>query len=546
MAVSIGSLRYDIVADTSKFTKGIVATRSELSLARKAFNETRTPVEQYSMALEKLDKAHADGKLEAEVYRRAVDKLYSEFQQVRKPVQQLTADQDKLNKEIDEYTKKTESANRMTQKRISLFMRTQKQAKAGGGGGFMPLSPRFLSGLAIGDQVRRGAADAMAIESSIARFKVMVGSMERANTLIKELRKYDAESVFSFTDVTSVAERLLNFGVQAERIVPTIRQLGDVSAGNAERFDRLALAFGQATSLGRLQREEVNQMVEAGFNPMNEIVKVTGETMQQLSDRMKDGGVSAFELARAFETATSEGGRFFGMVQEGAKTTEGQLNIFMGKWAKFRSDFVETMLPVATGAASGGGAVLDFFNDTLPGLVMSQPGMPRTLGNTPGTMAIQSQQKQRVDREKILKAIADDEAKWREKRAERIAAIEKSKMEEAIAMNKEYEKQFRHQLELQEKEREFRGKQYKIMADAQGKIREAFKTVRGKPMEVQLAPSAQRGSKEEYQILASLTNKRGVEEAKRHAQRMEFDKRRNEILEKMRQQLEKLEMAEAV
>ena len=67
--------------------------------------------------------------------------------------------------------------------------------------------------------------------------------------------------------------------------------LGDVSQGNKERFDSLTLAFAQVGSAGKLSGQDLLQFVNAGFNPLNEISKMTGESMAELKERMSAGGV---------------------------------------------------------------------------------------------------------------------------------------------------------------------------------------------------------------------------------------------------------------
>jgi hypothetical protein len=76
--MSITTLAFKIVADTSQFTSGMVMTRKELSAARNLFNETRTPVEQYQAALQGLQQLQGKG-LNADVVQRSVRKLREEF-----------------------------------------------------------------------------------------------------------------------------------------------------------------------------------------------------------------------------------------------------------------------------------------------------------------------------------------------------------------------------------------------------------------------------------------------------------------------------------
>jgi tape measure domain-containing protein len=134
---------------------------------------------------------------------------------------------------------------------------------------------------------------------------------------------------------------MLQFGVQAEALRPTLSRLAAISLGNAEQFQSLALAFGQVQANGRLMGQEVLQMVNAGFNPLQEISRTTGVSMIELKKRMEDGAISAQMVAKAFETATSEGGRFYGMNQQ----LEGTMS---GQFAKLESEIKAASIALGT------------------------------------------------------------------------------------------------------------------------------------------------------------------------------------------------------
>lgn len=58
--------------------------------------------------------------------------------------------------------------------------------------------------------------------------------------------------------------------------------------GNASRFQLLSLAFSQMSATGRLMGQDLNQMINAGFNPLQEISKKTGKSIGELKEAMAD------------------------------------------------------------------------------------------------------------------------------------------------------------------------------------------------------------------------------------------------------------------
>jgi len=167
------------------------------------------------------------------------------------------------------------------------------------------------------------AADA---EQTAISFEVMLGSASRAKSMLAELKQYADTSPYESAGINELGKLLLTFGIQAQDVMPSMRMLGDIAAGDQEKFSRLALTFGQIASAGKLMGGDLIQLQTAGFNPLNAIAKKTGETLAAVKERMSAGGVSAGEVADALKEATSEGGLFFGMTDRQSKTTAGRFS----------------------------------------------------------------------------------------------------------------------------------------------------------------------------------------------------------------------------
>lgn len=161
------------------------------------------------------------------------------------------------------------------------------------------------------------------MESYTTNFKVMLGSTEAAIEKVEELKEMAAKTPFGMSDLADATQTLLSFQVPAERTNEVLKMLGDISLGNKEKMKGLALVFGQVSSAGKLQGQDLMQMINQGFNPLNYIAQRTGESMEELRDRMSKGAISAEEVEQAFRDATSEGGQFHNGMEEASKTMEG-------------------------------------------------------------------------------------------------------------------------------------------------------------------------------------------------------------------------------
>jgi tape measure domain-containing protein len=166
-------------------------------------------------------------------------------------------------------------------------------------------------------------------EQTRIQFEVMLGSIDKADSLIKDIRQFAAATPFETQDLEKAATTMLGFGIAAEDIMPNIKMLGDVAGGNADKFDRIVYAFSQVSATGRLMGQDLLQLINAGFNPLQTISQKTGISIGQLKKQMEDGLISSQMVAEAFKIETTEGGRFFGMMEKQSQTLSGKMGTLL-------------------------------------------------------------------------------------------------------------------------------------------------------------------------------------------------------------------------
>jgi tape measure domain-containing protein len=161
-------------------------------------------------------------------------------------------------------------------------------------------------------------------EMAAASFTTLLGSAERARAVLESIRQYAETTPYEAPDVSDSLRTLISFGVEARPGLQIIRQLGDVAGGSSARLNSLALAIGQVSSAGRLQGQDLLQLVNAGWNPLQQIAARTGESMIDLRARMSAGGIAAREVLQALDAVTAAGGRFNNGAANGGRTLAGQ------------------------------------------------------------------------------------------------------------------------------------------------------------------------------------------------------------------------------
>lgn len=179
---------------------------------------------------------------------------------------------------------------------------------------------------ALESVVKSGISYNAGMESYLTNFKVMLGDEQLAAEKLEEIRKMAASTPFTLSDLTDGTQTLLQFGIAADDTTGVLKQLGDISLGNADKLQTLVRAYGKMSSAQKVTLENVNMMIDAGFNPLNQICATTGESMSDLYKRISDGKVGFDELAAAVNAATSEGGQFYNGMLEASQTVNGRLS----------------------------------------------------------------------------------------------------------------------------------------------------------------------------------------------------------------------------
>lgn len=215
-------------------------------------------------------------------------------------------------------------------------------------GGLNRLIKTGMAYFGIMEGIRGGGAFlglGMDMEQTRAKFEVLLGSVEKGNKMISDLNKFADVTPFENQDIIKASETMLAFGITGNKIMPTMKMLGDVSMGNREKLSGLTLAYSQVASTGRLMGQDLLQMVNVGFNPLLIISQKTGRSMAQLKKDMEGGKISFEMVEDAFRTATAEGGQFYNMMDKMSITGEGKMSTFFGNLRAKLTEYSEKMTP---------------------------------------------------------------------------------------------------------------------------------------------------------------------------------------------------------
>ena len=192
------------------------------------------------------------------------------------------------------------------------------------------------SGAAVGGYVlKTGIGYNQQMDDYTANMQTLLGGVDKAEAKIKELSDMAAKTPFELPTLVDATQTLLAFGVKAEDSTGILKSLGDISLGNASKLETLTRAYGKMSSTGKVTLENVQMMIDAGFNPLNLIAERNHMTMESLYKAISDGKVPFEELTWAIQKATSEGGQYFNGMETASKTLTGRLSTLKENWSAF-------------------------------------------------------------------------------------------------------------------------------------------------------------------------------------------------------------------
>lgn len=259
----------------------------------------------------------------------------------------------RTSEQLDTISRKATSVGNRLREAFS-FSNFKKSLSSLPGMDFL-MNPYTLMASGLGALTSIGA---QAEQTSVA-FKTLVGNETMAAKMLNEINDFAAKTPFEPLDLENNAKMMLGFGVNAQKVVPYLKQLGDIAMGDKEKLGGLSLVFGQVASAGKMQGQDLMQFINAGFNPLKELQKMTGKTYAELQDMMSKGQIGFDAIAAAINHATGAGGAFEGMSDKLSQTVSGKFSTLMGNIRQSAVDMFEQLKPAVSG-------LMDIFMAIVP------------------------------------------------------------------------------------------------------------------------------------------------------------------------------------
>ena len=217
------------------------------------------------------------------------------------------------------------------------------------------------------------------LETLDTNLGTLLGSMDKGVALRKELQSYGQSTPYDTEGLAKAATTMLGYGVAQEKVMPVMKQLGDIALGNKEHLNALALAYGQMAASGKVMKQDLNQMANAGFG-VNQIAESMGVSVGKFNKMVGEGKVKIEDINKALTDATSAGGLFYQSAINSSSTFEGVMSNLGEAANNTLANIGTSLLPLVKEAAQGLVQVFEFLSTAIDALVNPSDSVNESFG----------------------------------------------------------------------------------------------------------------------------------------------------------------------
>lgn len=319
-----------LALNTKGFSKGIQEIKAQLTELNKALEtnkkelaDTNKKAKEYEKELNQLKTAEKENGTVTKEQKARMAELEKEIDKARTRAAQLKTEQIDLKNGL----KETTSELKKQKSGVSGVSDEMKKMKTLITGFIAAYGGKKLWDLLIGSNAE--------MEQYTTSLEVMLGSAEKASAMIAEMREFAAKTPLTLDNVISSGSLLMSYGVDESNLIDTMTKLGDLAGGNAEKMDRITLAYGQMLAKGKVTGEELRQMTEAGVPLQTALVESIGVTGEEFSKMVSAGKVGIDDLNKAITGLTTGNGKFAGMMEKQSQTMHGMLSTLLDNLSEF-------------------------------------------------------------------------------------------------------------------------------------------------------------------------------------------------------------------
>jgi tape measure domain-containing protein len=342
---AVASLKGEMASLSGEFKR---LSESDGAAIKKTFEETRAAAERAAASMKLFGVSSGElRRAQAQLKAAAVDLSARGLNPQGEEVRKLVEEYQRLGKEADDL-------DRAAGKNINSF-RDLKNAL----GSLAQVAALTKALGVVKDMGAFALSTADAFQTARNQFGVLLGDMEAGAGLFNEIKAFNDKTPFSLDTLTQATNVLLAAKVPLADLQSQLTKLGDLSQGNAQKFESYANAFGKVAAKGRADMEILNAYVYQGLPILGALGKRFGVLEDEIYEMVSQGKISFKDFSAALDDLAAEGGDYFDNMRLGSRSMIAMQEGVKEAINTLAASFGEMLLPTAIEVAQ---ALIDITN----------------------------------------------------------------------------------------------------------------------------------------------------------------------------------------
>jgi tape measure domain-containing protein len=231
----------------------------------------------------------------------------------------------------------------------------------------------ILSGAALWNIGKIGIQAAADMQQAQVAFTTLIGNAQQAQKFLSDLKSFAAATPFELPGLVDDARLLMGVGVAANDVIPTLTAWGNAAGAlgiSNERFNSAMLALSQSMGAGKINAQDMNQIINAGIPVWKLMSEATGKTVPELRKLSEQGKLLSSDILPLLQAQMNKD--YGGAMAAQSKTLAGVWSTLMDTFRIGLADAITPLIPtmsklipqaatVLSGALTAGSAAVQSF-----------------------------------------------------------------------------------------------------------------------------------------------------------------------------------------
>lgn len=216
------------------------------------------------------------------------------------------------------------------------------------------------AGAALGGAITKGFGRLTAIEGAQAKLRGLGSDANEVSGIMDNALAAVKGTANGLGEAATVSAQMVAAGIKpGQQLEQTLKTVGDTAAIAGRSMEDVGLIFGSVAARGKLQGDDMLQLMSAGVPVLQLLAEETGKTSQEVSDMVSNGEIDFATFERAMRNGVG------GAALEMGNTFQGALANMGAAMGRFGATLLQPVYDSAPALMTSVGGIFDAMGDAV-------------------------------------------------------------------------------------------------------------------------------------------------------------------------------------